>query len=92
MGTTIAAPLEHQSVFGGGHQAWKPGNTCDECLANQAARRVTAQVGVLHQYGIKRWHGVDYMSDREQEKQVVASARAKGYEPVRYEPSERYKN
>jgi hypothetical protein len=34
---------------------------------------------------------VDYASAEAQEKAVVASARAKGVEPVRYEPNERFK-
>lgn len=34
----------------------------------------------------------DYMSAQEQEKQVLASARAKGIEPERYDPNGRYKN
>jgi len=93
MPSTDTAPIEHQSVFGEGHQDWRAGGTCDECQENLASRRQGTSGGRgLLQYGIKRWQGTEYMSGQEQEKQVVASARAKGIEPERYDPAERYKN
>lgn len=86
MAQTDTAPVEHQSVFGEGHQDWRLGTTCDECQANLDSRRKGTSGGRgLLQFGIQRWHGVDYMSAQEQEKQVVASARAKGFEPERYD-------
>ena len=93
MAHTDTAPIEHQSVFGGGHQDWRLGNTCSECETLVAETRAGTSGGRgLLQYGIKRWQGVDYMSSQEQEKQVVASARSRGIEPERYAPNEHYKD
>jgi hypothetical protein len=79
-------------VFGEGHQDWVPGTTCDECQALLASRRKGTSGGRgLLAYGIERMKAVDYASAEAQEKAVVASARAKGVEPVRYEPNERFK-
>ncbi len=86
-------PTEHQSVFPDGHQDWRLGVTCDECSEKVAAKRkgTSGSRGLL-QYGLQRMRATDYMSASEQEKQVLASARAKGIEPERYDPDGRYKN
>lgn len=79
-----APGTEHQSVFPDGHQDWRDGISCEECLALKDARMARHGGQSLLVSGLASMRDKEYSSVYALEKEAVADARANGIEPERY--------
>ncbi len=79
--TPDVEPLEHQSVWTEGHQDWRPGRTCDECVERKAQRKAELFQGQVMVSGLELMKDLEYGSTRDWVNDNVNRAVANGIEP-----------
>lgn len=81
----MVEPLEHQSIYKGGHEEWRLGSTCDECEMRHEENLARFEFADSPYFNIKRLRNdnASHQTQYGMQKEIFDAAREGGYDITR---------